>query len=52
MKIQLDPGAKMPTRGHATDAGLDLYSMSDGYVYAGGMKCLMPVFMYRYRPDM
>lgn len=36
MKIQLDPGAKMPTRGHITDAGLDLYSMSDGYVYAGG----------------
>lgn len=35
MKIQLDAGAKMPTRGHKTDAGLDLYSMTDGYVYAG-----------------
>lgn len=35
MRIQLDTGAKMPTRGHATDAGLDLYSMEDGYVFAG-----------------
>ena len=35
MRIQLDPGAQKPTRGHATDAGLDLYSMEDGYVYAG-----------------
>lgn len=35
MRIQLDTGAQMPTRGHATDAGLDLYSMEDGYVYAG-----------------
>ena len=26
MKIQLDPGAIMPTRAHETDAGLDLYS--------------------------
>lgn len=33
MKIQLDPGAQMPTRGHATDAGLDLYSMEDRYVH-------------------
>lgn len=35
MKIKLDPGAKLPTRSHATDAGLDLYSMVDCYVYAG-----------------
>ena len=26
MKIQLDPGAKMPTRAHPYDAGLDLYA--------------------------
>lgn len=26
MKIVLDEGAKMPTRSHKTDAGLDLYS--------------------------
>lgn len=26
MKIMLDEGAKMPTRAHTTDAGLDLYA--------------------------
>lgn len=26
MKVMLDPGAKMPTRAHPWDAGLDLYS--------------------------
>lgn len=26
MKIKLDEGARMPTRAHTTDAGLDLYS--------------------------
>lgn len=26
MKIMLDKGAKMPTRAHTTDAGLDLYA--------------------------
>lgn len=33
MKIKLDSGAVMPTRGHANDAGLDLYSMEDRYVH-------------------
>lgn len=29
IKVKLDPGAKMPTRAHSTDAGLDLYSPVD-----------------------
>jgi len=29
MKVMLDPGAKMPTRAHAYDAGLDLYTPYD-----------------------
>ena len=29
MKIKLDTGAKMPTRAHETDAGLDLYTPED-----------------------
>jgi dUTP pyrophosphatase len=32
MKVMLDPGAKMPTRSHPFDAGLDLYAMKDGIV--------------------
>lgn len=32
MKIMLDEGAKMPTRAHTWDGGLDLYSMEDGYI--------------------
>ena len=32
MKIMLDEGAKMPTRAHPYDAGLDLYAMEDGYI--------------------
>lgn len=35
MKIKLDPGAKMPTRAHETDAGLDLYSPVDALIYNG-----------------
>lgn len=34
MKIMLDEGAFIPTRAHATDAGLDLYSMNDQIVPA------------------
>jgi dUTP pyrophosphatase len=26
MKIKLEPGVKMPTRAHSTDAGLDIYA--------------------------
>lgn len=32
MKIMLDPGAKMPTRAHTYDAGLDLYAREDAYI--------------------
>ena len=34
MKIKLDGGAKMPTRAHDTDAGLDLYSRESQIVPA------------------
>jgi dUTP pyrophosphatase len=34
MRIVLDEGAKMPTRAHTFDAGLDLYAMEDGYIRA------------------
>ncbi len=34
MKVMLDEGAKMPTRAHLWDAGLDLYAMEDGYIRA------------------
>ena len=36
MKIKLDPGAKMPTRAHPTDAGLDLYAAEDVLIYPAG----------------
>lgn len=32
MKILLDEGAKMPTRAHTWDAGLDLYAMEDAVI--------------------
>lgn len=32
MKIMLDEGAKMPTRAHPWDAGLDLYAREDAYI--------------------
>lgn len=34
MKIMLDEGAKMPTRAHETDAGLDLYARESCIVEA------------------
>lgn len=34
MKIKLDEGAKMPTRAHSTDAGLDIYSRENQIVPA------------------
>ena len=36
MKIKLEPWAIMPTRAHATDAGLDLYSCEEKTVPAFG----------------
>ena len=38
MKITLDPGAYMPERAHATDAGLDIRSMEPGIVPAKGSR--------------
>lgn len=35
MKIKLDEGAKLPTRAHEADAGLDLYSRDTAIVWAG-----------------
>lgn len=34
MKIMLSEGAKMPTRAHPYDAGLDLYATEDAYIRA------------------
>ena len=39
LKVKLDPGAKMPTRAHETDAGLDLYAMYKRIIPAGGSMC-------------
>ena len=36
MKIKLDDGAFVPTRAHATDAGLDLYSPDDYIIQPHG----------------
>lgn len=36
MKIKLDEGAKMPTRAHERDAGLDLYSREDADIIPYG----------------
>jgi dUTP pyrophosphatase len=34
MKVMLDDGAKMPTRAHETDAGLDLYARNDAEIHS------------------
>lgn len=36
MKVKLDPGAIMPTRAHALDAGLDLYARETMIIPARG----------------
>lgn len=36
LKVKLDKGAKMPTRAHGTDAGLDIYAPESVILYAGG----------------
>ena len=36
MKVTLDPGAILPTRAHASDAGLDLYAPADVTIPARG----------------
>lgn len=33
LKVVLDPGAKMPTRAHETDAGYDIYSREDAVIF-------------------
>ncbi len=34
--LRLDPSAKLPTRGHDTDCGLDIYSLENAIVPPGG----------------
>lgn len=40
LKVKLDDFAIMPTRAHEDDAGLDLYSPIDTWVYSGSVKCI------------
>ena len=46
MKIMLDPGAKMPTRAHEFDAGLDLYAPKTTTI--PGSKYSPPIANYGY----
>ena len=43
MKVMLDPGAKMPTRAHETDAGLDLYARMNVRSIAINPGCSMSI---------
>lgn len=38
MKVLLDPGAYLPERAHPGDAGLDLKSTEDAFVFAGSQR--------------
>jgi dUTP pyrophosphatase len=38
LKVMLDPGAKMPTRGHETDAGVDLCATKSGWIFPKSRK--------------
>lgn len=43
MKLEvkkLDPGAKLPTRAHSDDAGLDLYSVEECILAPGGRRAV------------
>lgn len=42
MKVKLDTGAIMPTRAHATDAGLDLYSKEEKVIYPR-LETILPI---------
>ena len=44
----LDEGAILPTRAHATDAGLDLYSREEKTIYPQGWKSLDPFSVIEY----
>lgn len=35
LKVKLDDGARMPTRAHETDAGLDLYAVEGKIIWPG-----------------
>ena len=35
IKVKLDPGAKLPTRAHPKDAGLDIYAAEDAIIRPG-----------------
>lgn len=40
LRVKLDPGAYLPERAHATDAGLDLRTPVAAYIRAGGSKVI------------